>query len=642
MIPIPPIGSLIKERYRVDDILDATGDCIVLKCFDTRLDVMCVLKRLMTETKEPEFEAKQNAFVEAVRAQARLNHPGIVNVSDIQSKEELTYSVMELLNGMTLAQFLETTELTHKEIVEVFLSVVDAVNTAHNMQILHKSISPRTIFMNRLGNRLAPKLLNMGQEKDPALLDPHTVLPYLAPEQIFNFRNSKPASDIFAISASMYFAFMHRPPICFDSYEEYCKYYKNGGKNIEFPDSIPQDFAQLIRSGLSINPMSRIVSAAAYLKSLKNIGAPFNLSANLTIDATRTSESKSGPSIQSRTGSISAASGERRIAPATGQIHIIQSSNSFGQKAFSELSIPQGTGPKTKRPTYTSNPSFQAFADSILPQQLAQNWKIRRIDSQQEHACICAVSRFDEPDSISILKFMRSDDPNEMSVFNESVQRTFILARECPFYQNIIRDYAECAAFLSDDVPRTPLPTAIQNNGLFYPITAAQTAIQIAQAMERAHQRGFVNGNLKPSNILFETRDNAVVPVIYDFGQKLYINSAEKLQYADIAFVDPAIDYNLQNTNVQSDIYSFGMLLIYMLFGRIPFNSNNSDDLINEIDTLGTIPNLYAWRNDLSQDFIQFIYWCTAFNPEQRYRNFTDVLRDLYVLYNQLQYPQTV
>ena len=637
MIPVPAIGTIIKDRYRIDEILSDTGEFFVFKCMDTRMDVKCVIKLLGTDPQAPDHDEKRQEFINAIRAQARLNHPNIVNVTNIETSGDMTFSVMEFLNGFTLKSFLETTELSHKEIVEIFLSVADAVNTAHSMQILHKDLSPKTIFLNRLGNRLSPQILNFGLHKSSTALDPHTELPFLAPEQLIDFKHSTQSSDIFAICASIYYAFLHRPPVVFDSLDAYRDYYENGGGPIDFPTSIPQDFAKLIQSGLSPEPIDRQVNVAALLKSLKTIGSAFNLRANLTIDATRNAGSKSTPSLQSHTGSISSVSGERRLNPGSGQIRIRQATKSVVQSAISDISNPRVQIAPMRRPTYSSNPAFQAFADTILPPQLAQTWKIRRIDSQLPHACICAISREDDPDTISILKFLCSKDPYEIRIFNDSVQHTFVLARECPYFQNIVRDYAECAAFLTDDVPRRSLPATIQASGVFHPIVAAQTGILIAQAMQQAHQHGFVNGNLKPSNIFFETHDANVLPIIYDFGQKLYIDSAEKLQFSDIAFIDPAIDYNLQNTSVSADIYSFGMLLIYMLIGRIPFSATTATDLIAEIDTVHTMPNLSIYRNDLPPDFIQFIYWCTAFEPENRYHNFTEVLRDLYVVFNQMQ-----
>ena len=639
MIPTPAIGTIIKDRYRIDSLIDETGECAVFKCMDTRLDVKCVVKLLLTDPQDPNYAWKRQTFIDAIRSHARLNHPNIVNVTNIEARDDMVFSVMELLTGFTLREFLETTELTHKEIVEIFLSVADAVNTAHSMQILHRNISPNTIFLNRLGNRLSPQILNFGLYRIPEKLNPTLDLPFLAPEQLAGFDQASLVSDIFGICATIYYAFLHRPPVQFDSLDAYKQYYENGGGTLDFPNSIPQDFVQLIRAGLSPNPADRLSSAADLLKSLKTIGATFNLSANLTIDATRTAGSNSVPSMQAnRTGSISSTSSERRLNAGSGQLRLKHSTHSILQAAISAevAAVPQQAAPPIRRPTYTSNPTIKAFADTILPPELAAIWKVLRIDSQQDLTCLCAVSRFDDPESISILKFLRSKEPHEIRVFNDSIQHTFILSRESNYFQNIVRDYAECAAFITDDIPRQSLPASIQANGVLQPAVAVQIGILIAQAMERAHQHGFVNGNLKPSNLFFETHGANVVPVIYDFGQKLYVDSAGRLQFSDIAFVDPAIDYNLTNTSVASDIYSFGMLLVYMLIGRIPFSSTTSEELISEIDMAQTIPNLMQFRTDLSPDLMQFIYWCTAFDPQSRYRNFTDVLRDLYIIYNQM------
>ena len=330
MIPIPAIGTIIKDRYRVDSLIDETGDCVVLKCMDTRLDVKCVIKLLLTDPADPSFAWKRQAFIDAIRAHARLNHPNIVNVTNIEARDDMVFSVMELLTGFTLRQFLETTELTHKEIVEIFLTVADAVNTAHSMQIVHKNISPDTIFLNRLGNRLSPQLLNFGLFRIPSELNPQLDLPFLAPEQLVNFDQSGPASDVFDICATIYYAFLHRPPVQFDSLDAYLRYYEEGGGNVAFPNSIPQDFVQLIRSGLMPNPAQRLSSAAELLKLLKSIGGTFNLSANLTIDATRTAGSNSVPSMQASITSRISVSIRGRTTCVSGSPNLVLYSTTFG------------------------------------------------------------------------------------------------------------------------------------------------------------------------------------------------------------------------------------------------------------------------------------------------------------------------
>ena len=146
---VPPIGSTLLDRYYVEEILDDSGDTAILKCVDTRLDVHDVVKFLIGDDEASTWGAKRQGFIQSFRAVARLNHPNIVHVANIETRCGLTFSVMELLQGPTLATFLnEGAYFEPKEALELFLGVIDAIAMAHSLDTLHKRISPSQIILN--------------------------------------------------------------------------------------------------------------------------------------------------------------------------------------------------------------------------------------------------------------------------------------------------------------------------------------------------------------------------------------------------------------------------------------------------------------------------------------------------------------
>lgn len=648
-IPVP--GSMLLDRYYIEKIIDHHNDTAILKSIDTRLDVPAVLKILLADPDSPEWESKKQNFIQSFRTQAKLNHPNIVHVSDIESKTNLVFSVMELLQGQSLDQHLEEFTLTPKEILEIFLSVIDAVAMGHSAGVCHMNISPKNILLNQQASRLAPRVLNFAYMRKPTELDPQHSLPFTAPELLTGFENATPASDVFSLCASLFYTFTKHPPVQLPSLNDYIQYYSQTESFLSFPEEIPVSFLEILENGLRTDPTQRFASANELLNAVKIIAKDYNLSANLTLDANKsasqrqsvpnslTGKSASHPSVRSPSSPIpepSKSVSQQLMAP------------SFSSQPIPSPPIPIPPKPPAAQSQPIINPTksvsqqliapspavIQAAESISLPLSIAQSYMMTRVDSMNEHSCVCAISPHENPSTSFALKFLRAPLQEQMVAFNQGVQKNLQLSREHQGFQSIIMALPD-AGIISNDIPRQPLTAYISQHGVFQVSTATQLAIFIAQSMEFAHSHGLINGNLKASNIILENRNGMFVPVIYDFAQNSYIDSAADLSITDIPYVAPDIDYNIPRSNFQSDIFSFGMIFIYMLLGRVPYKSDTIQSLIEEIDSIDAIPDISIYRPDLSKDLISVLNWCTAFEPNGRYATFTRLLQDLYYIYNQ-------
>ena len=220
-------------------------------------------------------------------------------------------------------------------------------------------------------------------------------------------------------------------------------------------------------------------------------------------------------------------------------------------------------------------------------------------------------------------------------------RRSDLLAQKSPYIQGIFQAYPDECAFLADNVMCQPLPESIAQNGAYEPAVVAQIGILLAEAMDIAHQSGYINGNIKPSNIVFENRSGVMTPVIYDFGQSLYVDSIDHIHASDVAFIAPELKYNLQQSNAQSDIFAFGMSLVYMLLGKVPYDGIDEEkstnvDVAKIIEQYEDVPDLTQIAPNIPKDLCQVIRWCTSFDVASRYVRFCDVVRDLRVVYQQL------
>ncbi len=671
MQSIPVAGTILSDRYYIEEILDAGNTTATMKCFDTRLEVGGVIKMLIGDDQAPEWELRKKAFMDAFRNQAKLNHPNIVHVSNIEMRGGCVYAVMELLKGKTLAEYMEETALTPKEVTELFLSVVDAISMAHTMGIVHRCITPRNIFFNQQGTRLSPRVLNFSDHSCLSEFDLETQIPYLAPEQLENLDNATPASDVFGLCATMFYAFAHHAPVYSDDVEALREFYRDGDINVELPDSIAAEFVPLIQIGLNVEPNERFHDASELLKLLKQIGDGFKLSANLTIDATRCEQpiptvTPSRPLVVTRSSSAGipavaqpgtdASAGVSSPAPSP----VVPSSAVSSPIAITDVEENVPLRPRSKSikihsakqttpsssasqsivaPDFQNSPSAilrQHLPEATLPEELRNIYKIRRLISVAENTWVGSVSTFDAPDELYCIKCLVSNNEIAQVVFNEGTRRGEYLASNNEYFASIYARYEDSCAILMPDVPRQPLPECLRENGLFQPVVAVQIAILLARAMGFAHAKGMVSGNLKPSNIIFENRSGVVTPVIYDFGTRLYVSSYSEMPARDLPFVAPELSFNLQNTNAQADVFSFGMCLLYMLTGRTPYRSENAEVLAQEIALCSDLPEFVDGTVDIPADLVQIIRWCTAFNPGQRYASFAEVERDLCVVFQSL------
>ncbi len=734
MQTIPPVGSTLLDRYAVEEIIDAAGDTAILRCIDTRLDVQDAVKFLIGNESDSTWPERRQRFIQSFRAAARLNHPNIVHVANIETRCGMAFSVMELLQGPALSAFLgEGAYFEPKETIELFLSVIDAVAMAHSVNTLHKRISPSQIILNCRGTRLSPRMLNFMSFKNTRDLSIETAIPFLAPEQYRNFDNATQASDIFSLCATMYYVFTHEPPLKLGSIEEFSAFYEQCSGIDWFPASVPAEFVPILSAGLRTRPEERRWTALTLLTEIKKIGANFKLSANLSIDASRGNlasqasltpisgiiyhSGKTGAQPVQRTGQTSAVPNSQPVCRAgTGSnsqpvIHVGTGSNPqpvihagtgsnpqpvihagtgsnpqpvihAGTGSNPQPVIHAGTGSNPQPVIHAgtgSNPqpgqtaaALQGAPDEVLnaaanasdaglrdcaasasevpaapdqecalPGELAAVYKIHHIIRKRDRGFIACVSTKSDDNELYCLKCFYPKNDIECAVFNEGVRRSDLLAQKTPYVRQIFRAYPDECAFLADNIEVQTLPDSIARTGPYASAVVAQIGVLLAGAMETAHQSGFINGNLKPSNIVFENRGGIMTPVIYDFGQSLYAESIAQIPPCDVPCIAPELGYNLQHSNAQSDIFAFGMCLIYMLLGHMPYdetrdNSASSEDVAKAIARYSGIPDVLAAHPEIAPDLYQVIAWCTAFDPAARYVHFCDVMRDLRVVYQRL------
>jgi serine/threonine protein kinase len=142
------IGSVV-SHYRVVDRLGAGGMGVVYRAEDLRLGRHVALKFLPESATADPLATER--FQREARTTSALNHPNICTLHDVGEHEGRRFIVMELIDGATLDKVLGAGALPVDRVIDISITVADALDAAHSEGILHRDIKPGNIFISKRG-----------------------------------------------------------------------------------------------------------------------------------------------------------------------------------------------------------------------------------------------------------------------------------------------------------------------------------------------------------------------------------------------------------------------------------------------------------------------------------------------------------
>ena len=144
------VGELLNGRYEVQQRVGMGGMADVYKAMDKTLNRYVAIKVLKAEfSLDKSFVAK---FQAEARAAAGLSHPNIVSVYDVAEENGSYFIVMELIDGITLKQYIEKKgRLSIKEATSIAIQVSTGIEAAHQNNIIHRDIKPQNIIISKDG-----------------------------------------------------------------------------------------------------------------------------------------------------------------------------------------------------------------------------------------------------------------------------------------------------------------------------------------------------------------------------------------------------------------------------------------------------------------------------------------------------------
>lgn len=206
------VGKFLDQRYEILERIGTGGMAVVYKGLDHRLNRLVAIKILKADmAQNDELRKRFHAEGQAV---AMLSHPNIVAVYDVNRKDNVDYIVMELIEGITLKQYINRKGILNwKEALHFSTQIAKALGHAHSRGIVHRDIKPQNIMVLKDGSvkvadfGIARLLATQNTLTQEALGSVH----YISPEQAKG-EQVDARSDIYSLGVVMYEMLTSRLP----------------------------------------------------------------------------------------------------------------------------------------------------------------------------------------------------------------------------------------------------------------------------------------------------------------------------------------------------------------------------------------------------------------------------------------------
>jgi eukaryotic-like serine/threonine-protein kinase len=140
------IGTLISERYRLDEKIGSGGMSSVYRAFDPTLERWVAIKLMHRDISHDPDQLER--FRREARAVAQLNHPHVVTVIDAGEDDGAPYIVFEYVEGETLKDRIRRlSRLPVSEAVAYAIEIGRALESAHASRLVHRDVKPQNVLI---------------------------------------------------------------------------------------------------------------------------------------------------------------------------------------------------------------------------------------------------------------------------------------------------------------------------------------------------------------------------------------------------------------------------------------------------------------------------------------------------------------
>ena len=265
------IGKMLDDRYEILELIGSGGMANVYKARCHRLNRLVAIKILKSDLADnADFRRR---FHDESQAVAQLSHANIVSVYDVSTNPDREYIVMELIDGITLKQYMERRgRMDWRESLHFISQIMRGLSHAHSRGIIHRDIKPQNIMVLRDGSVKVADfgiacLANQGQTlTQEALGSVH----YISPEQARGDRIDA-RSDIYSAGVVLYEMLTGRLPFEGDSAVSVAIQHLSSVPLAprDIDPSIPEPLELICMKAMNSDPNKRYASADAMIEDLE-------------------------------------------------------------------------------------------------------------------------------------------------------------------------------------------------------------------------------------------------------------------------------------------------------------------------------------------------------------------------------------
>ena len=265
------IGKMLDNRYELLELIGSGGMANVYKARCHRLNRLVAIKILKSDLADnADFRRR---FHDESQAVAQLSHANIVSVYDVSTNPDREYIVMELIDGITLKQYMERRgRMDWRESLHFITQIMRGLSHAHSRGIIHRDIKPQNIMVLRDGSVKVADfgiacLANQGQTlTQEALGSVH----YISPEQARGDRIDA-RSDIYSAGVVLYEMLTGRLPFEGDSAVSVAIQHLSSVPLAprDIDPSIPEPLELICMKAMNSDPNKRYASADAMIEDLE-------------------------------------------------------------------------------------------------------------------------------------------------------------------------------------------------------------------------------------------------------------------------------------------------------------------------------------------------------------------------------------
>lgn len=265
------IGKLLDNRYEILEVIGTGGMAVVYKALDHRLNRLVAVKILKDDfSRNQEFRRRFHAESQAV---AMLSHPNIVSVYDVSRTGDIDYIVMELIEGVSLKQYLERKgNLNWRETLHFSMQIAKALEHAHGRGIVHRDIKPHNIMILKDGSIKVADfgIARISSAQNTLTREALGSVHYISPEQAKGSRVDC-RSDLYSLGVVMYEMLTGKTPYDGETPVAVAIQHINGGARTpgELMSGIPLGIEQITMHAMNSDSDLRYASATEMLRDME-------------------------------------------------------------------------------------------------------------------------------------------------------------------------------------------------------------------------------------------------------------------------------------------------------------------------------------------------------------------------------------